>query len=356
MRLTAEVYDLELAQPFRIARGVQRAAHNVLVRVESDGLTGIGEGAPKAYYGETPAGALAAIELLAEALGDDPLALEAITERMDQRLAGNAAAKVAIEMALYDLAGQRLGVPVWRLLGLSAERAPLTSYTVSIDTPARMAASAQALASEYPVLKIKLGTPHDLEIVRAIRDATDATLRVDANAAWTPKQAIATINALAPYGIEFFEQPVARDDIAGLRLVREHVAAPIFADESCVALEDVPRLAGAVDGINIKLMKCGGLRHALRMIHTARAHHLKVMLGCMIESSVAITAAAHLTPLVDYADLDGALLLAHDPYAGVAVRQGRLVLPERPGLGVVARPAGAHAAARVAAPSADEEL
>jgi L-alanine-DL-glutamate epimerase-like enolase superfamily enzyme len=350
MRLTAEAFDVALAQPFRIARSVQREAHNVLVRIEDKGLVGLGEGAPKAYYGETRAGALAAIEVLSGVLGDDPLALEDVTERMDAALAGNAAAKVAIEMALYDLAGQRLGVPVWRLLGLSAARAPLTSYTVSIDTPARMAASARAAAAEYPVLKIKLGTPHDLEIVRAIREVTDATLRVDANAAWTPKQAIATINALAPYDIEFFEQPVARGDIAGLRLVREHVSVPIFADESCVTLDDVPRVAGAVDGINIKLMKCGGLRHALRMIHTARAHHLRVMIGCMIETSIAITAAAHLTPLVDYADLDGALLLAHDPYAGVEVRQGRLILPERPGLGVVARPpAATKARARVAA-------
>jgi L-alanine-DL-glutamate epimerase-like enolase superfamily enzyme len=357
MRLSAEAYNLALAQPFRIARSVQREAHNVLVRVEADGLMGLGEGAPKSYYGETRAGALAAIEALAGALGDDPLALEDITERMDTVIAGNAAAKVAIEMALYDLAGQRLGVPVWRLLGLSASRAPLTSYTVSIDTPERMAASAKALATAYPVLKIKLGTPQDLAIVRAIRDVTDATLRVDANAAWTPKQAIATINALAPYGIEFFEQPVARGDIAGLRLVREHVDVPIFADESCVTLGDVPRMAGVVDGINIKLMKCGGLRHAVRMIHTARAHHLRVMLGCMIESSIAITAAAHLTPLVDFADLDGALLLAHDPYAGVEVRQGRLILPERPGLGVVARPAtGAKPRARVATKSDDEEF
>jgi L-alanine-DL-glutamate epimerase-like enolase superfamily enzyme len=359
MRLTAEAFDLTLAHPFRIARSVQREAHNVLVRVAADdGLTGIGEGAPKSYYGETRAGALAAIETLAGALGDDPLALEDVTERMDQVLAGNAAAKVAIEMALYDLAGQRLGVPVYRLLGLSAARAPVTSYTISIDTPARMAASARA-ASEYPVLKIKLGTPHDRDIVRAIRDVTDATLRVDANAAWTPKQAIATINALAPYGVEFFEQPVARGDITGLRLVREHVDVPIFADESCVTLEDVPRIADAVDGINIKLMKCGGLRQALRMIHAARAHHLQVMLGCMIESSVAITAAAHLTPLVDYADLDGALLLAHDPYEGVTVRQGRLILPERPGLGVVTRtPAGSalrRAAERAGTTTVKEE-
>lgn len=334
MKLTAEPLDLTLAQPFRIARGVQHEAHNVLARVESDGLVGIGEGAPKSYYGETPASALAALDVFAAELGDDPGAIEDISARLDSALHGNAAAKAAVDMALYDLLGQRLGMPVYRLWGLSADRAPRTSYTISIDAPAMMARHAHEAAKAYPILKIKLGTPHDLEMVRAIRDATDAPLRVDANAAWTAKEAIAKITALAPYGLEFVEQPVARGDLEGLRLVREHVPVPIFADESCATLEDVARLAGRVDGINIKLMKCGGLHHALKMIAAARAQHLRVMIGCMIESSLAITAAAHLTPLVDYADLDGALLLAHDPHEGVRFDHGQIVLPDRPGLGV----------------------
>jgi L-alanine-DL-glutamate epimerase-like enolase superfamily enzyme len=337
VRLTAEPLDLELAAPFRIARSVQREAHNVLVRIEADGIVGIGEAAPKAFYGETRPGALAALDLFADELGDDPAAIADITSRLDHLLHGNAAAKAAVDMALYDLIGQRLGVPVYRLLGLSAAQTPVTSYTISIDTPENMARAARH-AREYSVLKIKLGTPHDLEMVRAIRDVTDVALRVDANAAWTPKQAITTINALAPYHIELVEQPVARGDLAGMRLVREHVSVPIIADESCVTLEDVPRVAACADGINIKLMKCGGLYHALQMIHAARAHHLQVMLGCMIESSLAITAAAQLSPLADYADLDGALLLAQDPYDGVSVQGGKLVLPDRPGLGVRPRP------------------
>lgn len=341
MKLTAEPLDLTLATPFRIARGVQHAAHNILVRIEADGLVGLGEAAPKAYYGETPAGTLAALDLLGAELGDDPFAIAAIMERLDAALSGNGAAKAAIAMALYDLAGQRLGVPVHRLLGLSAAQTPETSYTVSIDTPDAMARQAHEAQATYPVLKVKLGTADDLAIVRAIRAASTARLRVDANAAWTPKQAIATINALAEYDLEFVEQPVARDDLAGLRLVREHVAVPIFADESCVGLEDVARLADCADGVNIKLMKCGGPYHALRMIAAARAHHLGVMLGCMIESSLAITAAAHLSPLADYADLDGALLLAADPYVGVQVANGKLILPERPGLGVQPRASSA---------------
>jgi L-alanine-DL-glutamate epimerase-like enolase superfamily enzyme len=238
---------------------------------------------------------------------------------------------------LYDLAGQRLGVPVYRLLGLNPARTPLTSFTIGIDTPEEMARGAREAGRQYPILKIKVGTPRDLENVRAIRDATDATLRVDANAGWTPKAAVQHIAALADYGVELVEQPVAAGDLEGLRFVRERSPLPIFADESCVTVDDVPRLAGVVDGINIKLAKCGGLRNALRMIATARAHHLRVMLGCMVSSSLAITAAAHLSPLVDYADLDGGLLLAADPFAGVRVEAGKLILPDAPGLGVSRR-------------------
>jgi L-alanine-DL-glutamate epimerase-like enolase superfamily enzyme len=334
MKLTMEPLNLTLAAPFRIARGVQHTARNLLVRIEADGLVGLGEAAPKAYYGETPASALDALAHFADELGDDPFAIAPIMDRLDATLSGNGAAKAAIAMALYDLVGQRLGVPVFRLFGLAAEHTPETSYTISIDTPEAMARQAHEAQATYSVLKVKLGTPHDLAIVKAIRAACAARLRVDANAAWTAKQAIAIINALAPYNLEFVEQPVARGDLEGLRLVREHVPVPIIADESCVSLEDVARLADRVDGINIKLMKCGGPYHALRMIHAARAHHLKVMLGCMIESSLAITAAAHLSPLVDYADLDGALLLADDPYEGVRFEGGHLLLLDRPGLGV----------------------
>ncbi|MGH2515149.1 MAG: dipeptide epimerase, partial [Ktedonobacterales bacterium] len=306
-----------------------------------DGITGIGEAAPSGFYGEKRETVLAALPFLEAALGDDPLLIEDITEGFDRVFHhGNAAAKAALDMALYDFAGKRLGVPVYRLLGLNPARTPVSSFTIAIDTPEAMARKArEARARDYPILKIKVGTPRDVEIVRAIRDATDATLRVDANAAWTAKEAIATINRLAPYNIEFVEQPVAASDLEGLKLVRENVPVPILADESCVVPDDVAKVADRVDGINIKLMKCGGLHNALKMIAAARAHHLKVMLGCMIESSLSITAAAHLSPLVDYADLDGPLLIQHDPFDGVRYDSGKLVLPDRPGLGVVAHEA-----------------
>ena len=333
MELIAQALDLTLNVPFRISRGVQNVAHNVLVHIEDDGMTGIGEAAPSGYYGEKCESVLMALSYFAEHLGDDPLLIEDISAALSQVMRGNAAARAAVDMALYDLMGQRLGVPVYQLLGLNPARTPLTSFTIGLDTPAEMARNARE-AAQYPVLKIKLGTTNDLEIVKAIRDATDARLRVDANAAWTPKQAIRTINALEPFAIEFVEQPVPASDLDGLRLVRQHTSVPIFADESCVTLEDVPRMAGRVDGINIKLMKCGGISQALKMIATARAHHLQVMLGCMVESSVAITAAAQISPLVDYADLDGALLVANDPFEGVQIERGKMALPDRPGLGV----------------------
>lgn len=340
MQMRTSALDLELRRPFRISRGTQYHARNLLVEIEAgDHLTGIGEAGPDSsgYYGETRATMQAALEVFRGVLGDDPLLLEDITSSLDRSLYhGNAAAKSAVDMALYDLAGKILGIPVYRQLGLNPAETPVTSFTIAIDTPEEMARQAAA-AAEYPILKIKVGTPQDVETVRAIRAVTTATLRVDANAAWSPKEAIRTIEALAPYNIELVEQPVAADDLEGLRLVRQHSPVLIIADESCVTLTDVPKMAGCVDGINIKLAKCGGLHHALKMIHAARAHHLKVMLGCMVSSSLAVTAAAHLTPLVDFADLDGALLLANDPFQGVRFEQGRILLPETPGLGIVKR-------------------
>jgi L-alanine-DL-glutamate epimerase-like enolase superfamily enzyme len=331
--------DLELARPFKISRGTeQRFARNLLVEVEHGGLTGIGEAGPDSsgYYGETRATMQAAIDEFAPVLGDDPMLIEDILSALDTRLHhGNSAAKSALDMALYDLLGKSLGIPVYRLFGLNRASTPVSSFTISIDTPKVMAE--RAASANYPVLKIKLGTDNDLEIVRAIRGGTSATLRVDANAAWSPKEAIHTIEAIAPYGIELVEQPVAADDLAGLKQVTQHSPVPIIADESCRTPADVPMVSDCVDGINIKLAKCGGLRNALKMIHIARAHHLKIMLGCMVSSSLAVTAAAHLTPLVDFADLDGPLLLANDPFLGVGFLEGKILLPETPGLGVVCR-------------------
>jgi len=333
MHIDAKPIDLKLTVPFRISRGVQQVASNAVVQINHKEHTGYGEAAPDEYYGENVETVLACISTFAGNLGDDPFLIEDIMSNLDHLIRLHPAAKAAVDMALYDLVGKMLNVPVYKLLGLNPAHTPHTSFTLGIDSPANMAKKA-LLARDYPILKVKVGTKNDVANLEAIREVSNAIIRVDANAGWTPREAIKTINALAPYNIEFVEQPVHPRDLDGMRLVRENVPLPIIADESCVTVDDIPRVVGCVDGINIKLMKCGGIRHALKMIHAARAHHLQIMIGCMIESSLAITAAAHLTPLVDYADLDGHLLIDNDPYEGVKVVNGKLVLPDRPGLGV----------------------
>jgi L-Ala-D/L-Glu epimerase len=336
MHINARPIDLKLTTPFRIARDVQHMASNAIVEINYEDYTGYGEAAPSGYYGESIETVFACITMFAGNLGDDPFLIEDILQRLDKIIRLQPSAKAAVDMALYDIMGKMLNVPLYKLLGLNPARTPRTSFTIGIDAPELMAQKA-LLAKEYPILKIKVGTRNDLDNLKAIRDVSNAIIRVDANTAWTPKEAIRMINAMAPYSIQFVEQPVAAHDLAGLKLVRDNVPLPIIADESCVTEENIAQVATCVDGINIKLMKCGGISHALKMIHAARACNLRIMLGCMIESSLAITAAAHLTPLVDYADLDGNLLIDNDPYVGVSVEHGKLVLPDGPGLGVQAR-------------------
>lgn len=337
LHIDAKPIDLKLTTPFRISRGVQNTSPNVVVQVQYNEHVGYGEAAPDEYYGENQETVLSCITTFAGNLGDDPFLIEDIMSNLDHLIRLHPAAKAAVDMALYDLVGKILHVPLYKLLGLNPKHTPQTSFTLGIDTPENMAKKA-LLARDYPILKVKVGTKHDLENLEAIREVSSAIIRVDANTAWTPKEAIRMINALAPYNIEFIEQPVAPRDLEGLRLIRENVPVPIIADESCVTIEDIPRLAGCVDGVNFKLMKSNGITNVLKMIHVARAHNLRVMIGCMIESSLAITAAAHLTPLVDYADLDGHLLIDNDPYEGVKVVNGKLMLPDAPGLGVRIKP------------------
>ena len=333
MNTRHSVTDLQLVHPFKISR---RAADRFrqVITVELDG--GLGEAAPARFYGESVETVQTALEIFDSSLDDNLDAIQAVMDRFESTLSGNYAAKCAVDMALHDRLGKRLGVPLYRLWGLDPNATPHTAFTIGLDEPEIMGQKAGE-ARDYPILKVKLGTPDDLQIMRAIREATDKPIYVDANTAWTPKAAVRKIRELVPYGIELIEQPTSADDLEGLRYVREHVDVPIIADESVKRASDIPALLGCVDGINIKLTKCGGLLEAVRMIHAARIHGLQVMIGCMIESSLGITAAAQLTPLVDYADLDGHLLIANDPYAGVTIEAGKLILPDRPGIGVIPR-------------------
>ena len=337
MRLEYEIVTVGTRTPFVIARGGASEWRLVWVRViDDDGAVGWGEAAPSRFYGETTETVIAALQRLAIVLdGAHAWSLEAIEAEMHTVIRFNASAKSAVSTALHDLAAKRLGVPLHRMLGLDPARAPRSSFTIPITTDDDGLRRALDDAAPYPVLKVKLGGPRDADTIAGVRAAApDKILRVDANAAWSPKHALHMIDVLLDYDVEFVEQPVAAHDIDGLRFVRERSPLPIFADESCLVATDVPRLAGAVDGINLKLAKCGGLREAMRIIATARAHDMSVMAGCMVETSLGITSAAHLAPLLDYADLDGAALLAHDPFDGATITGGTITLPTTPGLGV----------------------
>ena len=337
LHVEAEILELTTRHPFLIARGGQALHHTVWVRVrDGDGCVGWGEAAPTAYYGETPETVLAALNVYAPHLPQDPFDLEAAERTLKSALGENPSARAAISSALHDLVSKRLGVPLYQLWGLDPKAAPISTFTIGLDTADKMRAKVLE-AEPYPVLKVKLGTNRDDEILRTIRGATDKELRVDANAGWTRKQAIRMLPVLEEFGVTLLEQPLPAADHDGLAAVTRASRIPVIADESCLVASDIPPLVGAVDGINIKLAKCGSLREALRMIAVARAHGMMVMVGCMIESSIGITAAAHFTPLVDIADLDGAALLAADPFVGATIDRGRIVLPSGPGLGLRAR-------------------
>ena len=326
-----ETVELPLEVPFTIARGTTTTAENVVVELEHDGEVGYGAAAPAAHYGETAATVEALLpELLAvvESVGD-PYARREVHERMRSVARGNPAARAAVDIALWDLAGKLLEEPVYRLLGLSTDaEMPATSYSLGIAETATMRRRArEAVDAGYPVLKLKLGTDRDRRILEAVRAvAPDVRVRVDANEAWTPKEAVRKCETLAEHGVEFVEQPVPAENPEGLRYVHEHSPLPIAADESCLAAADVPAVADRCDIANLKLMKTGGLTPAVELVHAARAHGLEVMCGCMLETNAAIAGAAHLLPLLDYADLDGSLLLEADPYGGVPVSRGRFEL------------------------------
>jgi len=335
MKLTARPITLGASHGmFRIARAAISEVTNVVIEIEHDGTVGVGEAAPSIYYYmETADKVVETVRAANDLVGDDPFLIEDITAKLAEAFPETQATRCGIDLALHDLVGKLLDVPVYRMFGLNADRTPVTSFTIGIEKPAVMAERAAAV-TDFKVLKIKIGTDHDDEVLSAIREVTDLPIRVDANIGWTKEQAVENINRLEQYDIQFVEQPIIPGDNEALRWIRERVNLPIMSDESSLTLEDLPGLVGCVDLINVKLMKCGGLREALRMIHFAHAHGMGVMLGCMLETSIAITAAAHLSPLVEYADLDGNYLIADDPFEGVTIDEGRLILPDFPGLGV----------------------
>jgi len=334
--LETQIVRLRLRHTWTTTMSSSEYRDTLHLRFIRESITGLGEGAPIVRYGETAESAQQAVESVRGLLTSaDPWQFEKLMAEVSRRIRGQYAAKAAIDIALMDWVGKKLGVPLYRYFGLDPRDAPLTTFSIGIDTP-EITRQKVREAEPFPVLKIKVGLDTDEATIAAVRSVTRKPLRVDANAGWKDKEeAVRKINRLESQGVEFVEQPMPAAKLEETRWVRSRVHIPIIADEACLHPADIPRLVGAYDGVNIKLDKCGGMLEAFRMIQMARALGLKTMLGCMISSSVSVTAAAHLSPLVDYADLDGNLLIANDPYTGVLVKDGKLILPDRPGLGLV---------------------
>lgn len=335
MELRLHRLELPLADPFTIARGTISTQQSLVVELWDGAQSGLGEVTVDHYYGHTfdsMTRSLSAAHAELSRYAVEPP--EAVWGRMLDVMRGDRFALSALDIAAHDLWGKRLGQPCWKAWGLTWYAVPDSSYTIGIDRIEKMIEKLQRQPG-WGIYKIKLGTPDDLEIVRALRQHTAARFRVDANCGWTVEQTIAMAKELDQLGVEFIEQPLpAEASDADWRQVRQHSVLPLIADESCRTEPDVAACVDRFHGINVKLCKCGGLTPALGMLRQARELGLKTMVGCMVETSIGISAAAQLLPLLDYADLDGAVLLAADPVSGVQIDRGRVSRPELPGLGV----------------------
>jgi L-alanine-DL-glutamate epimerase-like enolase superfamily enzyme len=330
LSLSTSILELPLVHPFTIARGSEVSARTVLFRLSWNGLEGLGETAPIARYNESAETVTAFFEKQPPR-GDDPYLL-------DDLLSDDIppAARCGLDVALHDMIGKDCGQPLYRLLGLNPEETPLTSFTIGIGDPETTLRKVAELGT-HPVMKVKLGAgsrASQIETIESIRSKYSGTIRIDANEGWSAEEAVDFLRELERFGIEFCEQPIPAGHPEQLRYVREHSAIPIVTDEDSRTAQDLPALIGCVDGINVKLVKTGGIRGALKMIHTARALKFKIMIGCMVESQILATAAAQLSPLADWADIDGPFLTKDDPFAGITYDRGKIVLPDGPGLGV----------------------
>jgi len=337
VKLRLHQFDLPLRHVFTISRSSTSVSKTLIVELEQDGLRGFGEAGENQYYGATIANMSEALEGVRPRLEsrrlDDPAAL---WDDLRPLLSGNTFAQCALDQAAHDLWGKLQGQPVWRLWGLSLDNLPVTDYTIGIDSIEVMIKKLKEFAG-WPIYKIKLGTPDDVTIVRRLREVTDAVFRVDANCAWGVEETLRNSVVLKDLGVEFIEQPLQPDNWDGMKTVYTESALPVVADESCQREPDVDACRGYFHGVNVKLVKCGGLTPARRMIARARQLGMKTMVGCMTESSVGISAIAQLLPMLDYVDMDGALLLAKDVATGVRIDRGRVRYPETNGCGVTLR-------------------
>jgi L-alanine-DL-glutamate epimerase-like enolase superfamily enzyme len=336
LKLSFEPYELILRHTFTVSSYSRKTTPGVQIRIDFEGFTGYGEASMPPYLGqsvETVCSFLSKVDL---GQFKDPFRLEEILAYVDSLSPGDNAAKAAIDIALHDLVGKLLGQPWWRIWGLDPSKAPDTTFTIGIDTPEVVRQKTEECAAQFNILKVKVGLDNDKEMIQTIRQVTDLPLAVDANQGWKDRQqALDEIYWLQENGVVMVEQPMAKGRIEDNAWITERSPLPIFADEAIQRLTDIPSIKGAYHGINIKLMKCTGLREGWKMANYARAEGMRVMVGCMTETSCAVSAAAQLAPAADFCDLDGNLLITNDLFTGMQVIDGHIVLPDRPGIGIL---------------------
>ena len=335
MHLTFEPYELKLKHVFTVSSFSRSTTPDVQVRIDYDGYTGYGEASMPPYLGQTVESVCSFLKKVDLEQFPDPFCIDDILTYIDSLSDGDSAAKAAVDIALHDLVGKIIGAPWYRMLGLNPEKTPNTTYTIGIDTDEMVKLKTREVAGQFKILKVKLGTPRDREMIRAIREVSDLPIAVDVNQGWkNKKKALDEIFWLKEQGIVMVEQPMPKEMPDANAWLTERSPLPTFADEAIQRLKDIPAVKGAYTGINIKLMKCTGMREAWKMMNYARAEGMKVMIGCMTETSCAIAAAAQLSPAVDFADLDGNLLIANDIFRGTTVVDGKITLNQLPGIGI----------------------
>lgn len=335
MHLTFEPYELKLKHVFTVSSFSRSTTPDVQVRIDYDGYTGYGEASMPPYLGQTVESVCSFLKKVDLEQFPDPFCIDDILTYIDSLSDGDSAAKAAVDIALHDLVGKIIGAPWHRMLGLNPEKTPNTTYTIGIDTDEMVKLKTREVAGQFKILKVKLGTPRDREMIRAIREVSDLPIAVDVNQGWkNKKKALDEIFWLKEQGIVMVEQPMPKEMPEANAWLTERSPLPTFADEAIQRLKDIPAVKGAYTGINIKLMKCTGMREAWKMMNYARAEGMKVMIGCMTETSCAIAAAAQLSPAVDFADLDGNLLIANDIFRGTTVVDGKITLNQLPGIGI----------------------
>lgn len=335
MKLSFEPYELQLRHTFTVASYSRKTTPDVQVKIDYDGFTGYGEASMPPYLGQTVDSVCRFLQKVDLGQFSDPFMIDDILTRVDSLSEGDSAAKAAVDIALHDLVGKLIGQPWYRIWGLNPDKTPDTTFTIGIDTPEVVREKTRECAGKFRILKVKVGLEGDKQMIETVREITDLPIAVDANQGWKDRnEALEMICWMKEHGVVMVEQPMPKEMLDDNAWLTAHSPLPTFADEAVQRLRDIPSIKGAYTGINIKLMKCTGMREAWNMLGYAKAEGMRAMLGCMTETSCAVSAAAQLSPAVDFADLDGNLLISNDRFEGMTVVEGKITLPDRPGIGI----------------------